>query len=201
MNYLAVDTSGFHLTVIAKSDKGEHTYFNEDCALKHSVVLMDAIEQTLEKANMNVTDVDVFCCCLGPGSFTGIRIGVATVKAFAYALKKKALGVTSFDVLAYNKVSGKTLPLVDARHGHVYMAGYENKSLSIYPSFVSVEELEKYEDYMPIASSKIEGVEVEIVSLAEGFRVAVEENLALADEDIEKLYPLYIRKSQAEEGR
>lgn len=202
MNYLAIDTSGFHLTVIAKGDKGEYTYFTDDCALRHSVVLMPAIEQALEQAGMKKEDVDVFCCSLGPGSFTGIRIGVSTIKAMAYALGKRVLGVTSFDVLAYNGVADKTMAVVDAKHGHVYAAGYEGKAVSVEPSYLSVEELEKYlGEYTLVASGEVEGLAVKTVSLEVGFRAAVEQNLHLASYDVEAIYPLYIRKSQAEEGR
>ena len=202
MNYLAIDTSGFHLTVIAKGDRGEYTYYNEDCSLRHSVELMPAVEQALAGANLKKEDVDVFCCCLGPGSFTGIRIGVATVKALGFALKKKVLGVTSFDCIAYNRITENVMALVDARHGHVYAAGYKGAIVSVEPSFVSVESLGEYSgEYVFAASSEIEGVRTENVSLAEGFRAAVESKLGLATEDVESLYPLYIRKSQAEEGR
>lgn len=202
MNYLAIDTSGFHLTVIAKGERGEYTYYNEDCSLRHSVMLMDAIELSLDRANLKKEEVDVFCCCLGPGSFTGIRIGVATAKAFAYALNKKVLGVTSFDILAYNKNEGKSVALVDAKHEHVYLAGYDGAEVTISPRFADVAELEGLkDDYAFIASSTIDGVETESVSLVEGFRKAVEGKIELASDDIESLYPLYIRKSQAEEGR
>lgn len=202
MNYLAIDTSGFHLTVIAKGESGEYTYYNEDCSLKHSVMLMPAIEQALDGAGMKKEDVDVFCCCLGPGSFTGIRIGVATVKALGYALNKRVLGVTSFDCIAYNMITENVMALVDAKHGHVYAAGYKAGVISVEPSFVSVEGLADYEgEYTFAASSKIEGVRTESISLAEGFRAAVEAKLLQATEDVETLYPLYIRKSQAEEGR
>ena len=202
MNYLAIDTSGFHLTVTAKGERGEYTYYNENCSLKHSVMLMDAIEEALAGAGLSKAEVDVFCCCLGPGSFTGIRIGVATAKALAYALNKRVLGVTSFDVLAYNKTTDNVMPLIDARHGHVYAAGYKKLQTTVPPAFVSVEDLKAYAgEYTAVSSSRIDGVDTEIVSLAEGFRAAVEAKLHLASSDIESLYPLYIRKSQAEEGR
>ncbi|MBR2969046.1 MAG: tRNA (adenosine(37)-N6)-threonylcarbamoyltransferase complex dimerization subunit type 1 TsaB [Clostridia bacterium] len=202
MNYLAIDTSGFHLTVIAKGDRGEYTYYNEDCSLRHSVELMPAIDKALAGANLKKEEVDVFCCCLGPGSFTGIRIGVATAKAFGYALKKKVLGVTSFDCIAYNRITENVMALVDARHGHVYAAGYKAGTVSVEPSFVSVESLNGYSsEYTFAASSEIEGVRTEKISLAEGFRAAVESKLSQASDDVEVLYPLYIRKSQAEEGR
>ena len=202
MNYLAIDTSGFHLTVIAKGESGEYTYYNEDCSLKHSVMLMPAIEEALEKANLKKEDVDVFCCVLGPGSFTGIRIGVATAKAFAYALGKKVLGVTSFDCLAYNKITENVLTLVDARHEHVYLSGFKGGEVSVIPKYTSIDSLDEYKtDYTFVSSSKIDGVDTEIVPLAEGFRLAVEAKLDEATLDVETLLPLYIRKSQAEEGR
>lgn len=201
MNYLAIDTSGFHLTVIAKGERGEYTYYNENCSLRHSVMLMDAVEEALERASLKKEDVDVFCCCLGPGSFTGIRIGVATAKALAYALNKRVLGVTSFDVLAYNNIDERSVALVDARHGYVYLAGYEGGRVSIPPEFADISRLDELAGYTFIASSTIEGVQTKNVSLAEGFRKAVECKLGEATEDIESLYPLYIRKSQAEEGR
>ena len=202
MNYLAIDTSGFHLTVIAKGDKGEHTYYNENCSLKHSVMLMSAIEETLERASLKKEEIDVFCCALGPGSFTGIRIGVATIKAFAYALNKKVLGVTSLDILAYNRIAENVFALIDAKHGHVYCAGYSGGKIAVEPAYRPIDELCEFSrDYVFISSSMIDGAQTESVSLAEGFRAAVEANLDRATFDVESVIPMYIRKSQAEEGR
>ena len=202
MNYLAVDTAGSHLTVIARGEKGEYIYYNESCNLKHSVELMGAIEKAYENAGFTKEETDVFCCCLGPGSFTGIRIGVATVKALAFALGKKVLGVTSFDCLAYAETEENTLALIDAYHGHVYAAGYSGGKTVLPPAYVASEDLERYRpEYKFKTPFKIDGVDAEIVSPAEGFRAAVEANLQAATENIEALVPFYIRKSQAEEGR
>ena len=202
MNYLAIDTSGTHLTVIAKGGRGEYTYFCEDCSLRHSVVLMGAIEEALEKADLKKEEIDVFCCCLGPGSFTGIRIGVATAKALAYAFKKKILGVTAFDALAYDNTDEFSLALIDARHGHAYAAGYRGKEEVFSPAYLSAEEISKMADeYKLISSAPIEGIESKTVSLPSGFRAAVEAKLSGASEDLNSVVPLYVRKSQAEEGR
>ena len=200
MNYLALDTSGSHLTVLLGGDGGSRTYFNENCSLKHSVVLMEAIENVLSSAGLNADDIDVFCCCLGPGSFTGIRIGVATVKGLAYALKKKVLGITSFDVLAYNNTAESSVAAVDAKHGHVYAAEYAGGELISLRGYVSVEEVKGYGKRV-LAAAPVDGLDVTAASLADGLRAAAEAKLHLATSDIETLIPLYIRKSQAEEGR
>jgi tRNA threonylcarbamoyl adenosine modification protein YeaZ len=99
MNYLAFDTSGTFLTVVAKGKEIVVSHISE-CTRSHSIILMEEIEKSLEKAGVSVNEIDVFGCCIGPGSFTGIRIGVSTAKAFAYALSKKVLPVTSFMSLA-----------------------------------------------------------------------------------------------------
>lgn len=201
MKYLAIDTSGPHLTVIAKGAGGEYTYFNGDCNLKHSVTLMSAVDEALGKAGMAKEDVDVFCCVVGPGSFTGIRIGISTVKALSYALGKRVLGVTSFDVLAYNSDVKRTAAIVDARHGHVYAEIRDGSEVVFAPSYIAVEELKAYEGYEFVAAGSIEGLDTAGADLAAGLKRAVEAKLPLACEDAEVLVPLYIRKSQAEEGR
>ena len=73
MNYLAIDTSSKYLTVIACREGTESVVFASDCALQHSVRLMDAIENAMAQANLGVSDCDFFCAVTGPGSFTGIR--------------------------------------------------------------------------------------------------------------------------------
>lgn len=204
MNYLAIDTSGSHLTVIAKrgDGKGEHVYFNENCALRHSVELMNAIDQTLKNANLLKEEVDVFCAVIGPGSFTGIRIGISTAKALAYALKKKVLAVTSFDVLAYNMITADALALVDAKHSHAYTAGYSKGKVDLPPAYTDLAEINELGKGRKIVySSKIDGIDGEIVSLTDGLKNAVNAKLYEATDDLDALFPLYIRKSQAEEGR
>ena len=83
-DFLAVDTSSRYLTVLAK--KGDKTVIRHigDCAMQHSVILMGEIESALEEAGLTPDGCDYFAAVTGPGSFTGIRIGVATIKPFPY---------------------------------------------------------------------------------------------------------------------
>lgn len=204
MNYLAIDTSRSSLTV-AVGGKNKTVKFLPDCALTHSVVLMGEIENALAEAGIDKKDIDVFACAVGPGSFTGIRIGVATVKALAYALGKKVLGVTSFDSLAYNVSDGrKKLAVIDARHGNFYVCGYAaDGQIDLSPWFIDTAALcGLAREYEIISDEKIEnsdGFSYSVADVKDGFIKAVETNLDKASDDAETLVPLYVKKSQAEE--
>ena len=121
-NFLAVDTSGNHLAVVAVKN-GKTAYGKiENCAMRHSVAVMGVIDETLKKANLKTEECDFFAAAVGAGSFTGIRIGSSVVKGLALAHGKPTLPVTSFDVAAYNAVDGggKLLAIVDALHDCYY---------------------------------------------------------------------------------
>lgn len=201
MKYLAIDTSGKYLTVIASGEK-KAVRFLPDCALSHSVVLMGEIESALKEAKLKAEDTDVFACSVGAGSFTGIRIGVSTVKAFAYALSKKVLGVTTFEVLAYSVSKRvKKLTLVSARHGNYYVCGFDEDGKTILPpKFMTVAEIRAIKDgYTLIADEDTDNLGAIVADVKVGFERAVESKIENATNDAETLVPLYVKKSQAEE--
>lgn len=142
-NYLCVDTSSRYLTVIAAHGDKVALRHVPDCALNHSVVLMDEIDAALEEARLCPSECDYFAAVTGPGSFTGIRIGISAVKGFAVALDAKCLGVTSFDMLSYNVNSDCSYAVaIDAAHGHFYVCGYTaDGECDISPCYLSEEEL------------------------------------------------------------
>lgn len=202
MNYLAFDTSGSHLTVVVKFNGKTYCQYLEDCKLQHSVLLMPTVEKVLQESGATVFDMDFFACCVGAGSFTGIRIGVATAKAFSFATGKPVLGVTSFEIMAYNNLAkDKVLTIIDARHDHFYACGFENKNQVIEPSYLSYQEvLNLSESFSLVSATEIEGFSVTTVNLKDGFINALEAKENSASFNRETLVPLYIRKSQAEEG-
>lgn len=93
------------------------------CGLKHSETLLPLIEKLLGLAGKKVSDVDLFSCTVGPGSFTGVRIGTATIKGLAFG-GKKCVGVSTLEALAYNLRGEKGIisPVMDARRGQLYNA-------------------------------------------------------------------------------
>lgn len=202
MNYLAIDTCGKNLTVIIKKQDEYFTYYDADCGVNHSTALMPKIEELVLSVNLDYKDVDFIACVVGAGSFTGIRIGVSTAKALCFAFNKPCLAVTSFDVLAYNE-KGNVLSVINAGHDGFYVCGYDkDKNVILSPRYILKEELlELKKEYVFVSGEKIEGIDTKVVSVVEGLKTAT---LKKADEvtfDLENLSPLYVRKSQAEEGR
>ena len=203
MNYLAIDTSGKNLTVIIKNGDNIYSYYDLECGVNHSVNLMPEIEKLIKKADFSLENADFFVCVVGAGSFTGIRIGVSTVKALCFAFNKPCLSITSFDTLAYNENNGKVLALIDAKHNGFYACGYNDKKIDFEPKYILREEAEKLsKNYDIIVSNQeILGFNIKVVSLLDGLKNAIREKQEEISYDIDALSPLYCRKSQAEEGR
>ena len=199
MKFLAVDTSGKALNVVAVNEDVRVVLRRADCAMQHSVMLMGEIDSALSRAGLSPADCGFFACVVGPGSFTGIRIGIATVKGLCLALGKPALALTSFDCLAYADKSGKKLCLVDAGHGNFYACGYADTEVVLPAAFISRAQADALiaEGYAPVAAAPLfEGVRT--ADIGAGLSAAA---LAKAGEarGAHALEALYLRRSSAEE--
>ncbi len=205
MNYLAIDTSDKHFTAIFCKDGKITKYFDADCGVKHSIDIMPVIERFASELDFELSGVDFFACVVGAGSFTGIRIGVATIKALCFAYNKPCLSITSFDTLAYNDIGGKILAVIDAKHDCFYACGYDGEKVVFEPSFISKEKLiELSNDFTLFVSDNawdIDWLKVKKVSVVQGLINGIENKLNDISSDIQSLVPLYVRKSQAEENR
>ena len=202
MNYLAVDTSGKNLTIIICKDDKVYKYFDSECGVHHSTSLMPEIERLAKKVGFDFKSADFFSAVVGAGSFTGIRIGVSTIKAMCFAFNKPALSITSFDTLAYNDCGDKVLAIIDAKHNGFYVCGYENQKVCLEPSYVDRSAIENLlKEYNGVAIEDIEGLDIKKVDIVNGLNNAIMKNLDKVSNDLESLSPLYVRKSQAEEGR
>lgn len=96
----------------------------------HSETLLPVIENLLKLTDTDIDEIDCFTCSTGPGSFTGVRIGVATVKGLAYGKNKPCVSVSTLEALAYNLVGfeGILCPVMNARRNQVYNALFECKN-------------------------------------------------------------------------
>lgn len=94
---------------------------------QHSVILMEMIDSILKNLKLDIIDIDAFAVSEGPGSFTGLRIGAATVKGLSQGTGKPLVGISTLDSLAFNMAftSGIICPIMDALRGNVYTALYE----------------------------------------------------------------------------
>lgn len=97
--------------------------------LTHSESLMPLIKDILEKNKLHLSDIDGIICDIGPGSFTGIRIGVATAKAFVDSLNMKYTGVSSLEALVYNVTNdGLICSIINAKNDSCYFSLYNLKN-------------------------------------------------------------------------
>ncbi len=139
MKILAIDTSTKFLSLALADGEKIISSFHRDLEQQHCARLIPLIDELLKKSKTRLKEIDFFAISEGPGSFTGLRIGAATVKGLALATKKRIVGVPSLDILAYNAKGGRKLivPLVDAKRGNVYTSIYsiDGKRLKRYMKY------------------------------------------------------------------
>ncbi len=124
MKILGIDTTTKFLC-ISVYDNGVISEYNLEVNRKHSSLLLLAIKRAVNALNWHIGDIDYFACGIGPGSFTGIRIGLASIKGLSFCLGKPVLGVPTLDILAKNASrDGIIVPVIDAKRNLIYCAIY-----------------------------------------------------------------------------
>lgn len=147
MLLLGIDTSTLVCSVaLARENRiiGEFSLQNKKT---HSQRLMPLIDSVVDSCDLSPRDLEGVAVTNGPGSFTGIRIGVSTARGLAQALRIPLVGIPTLDVLAYQfpYAAGLVCPLLDARRGEVYTAVYRS----------SEGKLERISDYMAVSLQKL----------------------------------------------
>jgi tRNA threonylcarbamoyl adenosine modification protein YeaZ len=224
MNILSVDSSTAVATVALLNENGVLGEYNLNYQKQHSVLLLPMTETLLKNNNLKIKDIDGFVISEGPGSFTGLRIGLATIKGMSLGINKPFVSISNLDGLAYNvfNFNGIICPVMDALRGNVYTALYKNidgklARLSDY-LIISLNELseilnEYNEQVLFIGDGTIK-YKVELKDLKKEVvfpplhlnytRASSLGELGLArllngeKDDINNSIPLYLRKSQAE---
>lgn len=124
MKLLAVESSAVTASVALFEDEQLRAQSLLDCGLTHSRTLMPQIEQLLHISETDMKDIDLFAVAAGPGSFTGVRIGVSCVMGLAFAAQKQVVAVSTLEAMAYGTSyhEGLVCPAMNARRNEVYTA-------------------------------------------------------------------------------
>ena len=127
MKILAVDSSAKSASAAVTQDEKLIAESFVNVGLTHSETLMPMIHSVLKNAGTDIKDIDAFCVTVGPGSFTGIRIGISAVKGLAQPRNKPCFGISTLDAMAYNSevFNGIICCVMDARCSQVYNALYK----------------------------------------------------------------------------
>ena len=136
MKILAIDTSSKNCSVAITEDLKEIVRLDSNDEKTHSVKLMPMIDNAFASSKLSLKDIDLLVCSIGPGSFTGVRIGISTLKAFADVTNILAVGVSSLEGLVYNldyeDIPTFQLPnvlfcsMIDAKNNNVYCGLYRH---------------------------------------------------------------------------
>lgn len=217
MRVLGIDTSTMISTVTVVEDEKVIGDFNVNQEKTHSESLVPMIETLLNLLGLKLSDIDIFAISQGPGSFTGLRIGMTIAKTFAQVGNKKLIPVSTLKALALNSSSNSfKASMLDARGKRVYGAMYDENMNEIVK-----EDLYNIDDFSKLCNEK--NVDFDLVSevgekykdkfarariLDFSYNSCIGKNLCkLAllkkdeDYDLYKLVPNYLRKSQAERDR
>ena len=218
MKILAIDTSSEICSVAILENDTVIAENSLNDGKTHSENLMTIMENILAENETKLNDIDMIACSVGPGSFTGIRIGVSSIKAIAEVLDVPVAAVTSLETLARNieEKDATIVSLIDAKNDQVYAGifdeNYDKKEEYIADSIYNVvEKIKEYENiifvgsaaikYMNLLNENFENVRIAEVNIQTasnvgkiGYKKHKEKDLKSAD----TIMPMYLRKSQAE---
>ena len=198
MTYLALDTAlGVKIILSVNGKIYEYTDENHKMA---SSVLLPKIDEILASANITLNDIDVFATTIGPGSFTGIRIAVNTVRAFAYALNKPVLGIDCLTVGAY-ATDGACASVLYGWGDNYYIARFdENYNMIGDASAIKEDELSSISGVVVSDKITAETIKTAIVyNGSECLKKAVEDKLSKGEKGAYgEVKPFYVMPSQAE---
>lgn len=222
MKILALDTSSDGLSVAIMDDDnllGE--YFVNGGKKNHSQKLMPMIKEILEDLDIAVQDIDYYAVSIGPGSFTGLRIGITTVKGMAFSNDKQVVGVNTLDALACNVsyIGELICPIIDAKNNQVYTAIYDKGKKIVNDNIILINELANklkflnskiifvgdgvvsHEDYLKkeLKENCIIARQPSLLALASSIAQVASEKIKVGEvSSSEDIAPNYLIKSQAE---
>ena len=187
MKVLYIDTTTPDLVVAVVEDNKITNVTAASVGVHHSEMLCNKVDEALKQAQIEFSALDAYACAIGPGSFTGIRIGISTVKGYCSAVPLPCISVCCLEAIARSsKLGAKGSAVIDAGNGY-YFADYANQTP---PTLIS------YESDLAQNAGRADSA----TDYFDGAIDIIREKFGTGKFDKE-LTPLYIRRSQAEENR
>ena len=205
MKYLYIDTSSAYLyTGIVEEDKLliEKKKYLEHELSKESLYI---VSEMFDEANLSVDDIDKIIVVNGPGSFTGIRIGLTFAKVYAWAKKIEVTSISSLDAMAIStNISTNKVPMLNARRGYVYTGIYSKDNELLFDnSYFKLDEfmnsLNKLDDYKIISND--EEIELDKIEYNPNILEIVSYYKNKESINPHELNPNYLKKTAAEEAK
>ena len=209
MKILCIDTSSKLCSIALLEDTTLIKKLELDKGTTHSETLMPLIKELFDSCNLSLKDIDLLVSDIGPGSFTGIRIGVATIKAFSDSLNIPCVGISSLEVLAYNiKDNGLICSTIDCKNDNCYFALYE--LIDGYYTILEEPSAKTNIEVMNLLNTKYNNKSIYYVGDGLSLKSTIDylnvENLGIAGYKkfinngniTENILPLYLKKPQAQ---
>ncbi len=201
MNYLFVNTAeGTRVLLYAHG----RYYYDENMKSAGSEILLPTVDGLFRRADVRLADLDILGACIGPGSFTGLRIGLTAVKTFCYAAGKPCFAVNNLRLNSYNNDNGKVVSIADAGNRVCYIARYDGEREIDGARCVTLENAKNVVAQNPDFSVSTDLKLAQVFGGTGGvgereMRIAADAHIANAIPHTQ-LLPLYIRKPQPERG-
>lgn len=132
MKYLFIDSATATLVVAIIIDDKVKYLFNQETGKDMSSTIMPVINEAFEKTNIKPKELNKIFAVIGPGSFTGIRVGLTVCKTMAWSLKIPVIPISALEVIASGTPKNNNIALIDARRGFVYAGGYDQNLTNTY---------------------------------------------------------------------
>ncbi len=192
LKQLVIDTATKYIFLSLLIDNEEKFSIYEEGINNHSVTIMPYLEKILKQENINLQDIDEVIIGVGPGSYTGVRIGVTVAKMIGFLNRIRVFKVSSLALMATASDQEYVLPLIDARRGNAFMGLYRQSSGKIErvidDRLANIEafKAEIKQEYQVITSGKPDLGKI------------LKSQLLEPVDEIEKLIPNYLRQTEAE---
>jgi len=225
MRILGIESSAKSASVALCDENGLVSQYFQNSGLTHSRTLLPMVEDMLKNLSMTLADIDLIAVAHGPGSFTGVRIGVSAVKGLAWASEKPVCGVSTLLAMAYNGVSAPEDSIIccvmDAKRDQFYNALFimrdgipvrfcEDRAISTAKLVEDIENQYKsvfiVGDGAAMCYNALENFEVNAILAPEPMRYQSAWGVCMAAkrepaQSVHELLPVYLRLSQAERER